>query len=47
MLWILAAKSTNTRVLVFSLFQIGVVVAVCIWQVYYFRAILETKRGGK
>ncbi|KAL1925561.1 uncharacterized protein VTP21DRAFT_444 [Calcarisporiella thermophila] len=36
--------STNSRVLWWSMFQTGVLAAVCFWQVYYLKRFFEVKR---
>jgi hypothetical protein len=38
------AESTNSRVVWWSLFQTGMLVAVCAFQVYYLRSFFEVKR---
>ncbi|CAG8498817.1 2168_t:CDS:2 [Paraglomus brasilianum] len=38
------AESTNDRVKWWSLFQFGVLIAVCLWQVYYLKSFFEVKR---
>ena len=41
---LIAAESTNSRVMWWSIFESLTLIGVCLWQVYYMKRIFETKR---